>query len=210
MQISTMNMSEQGRLPAYNFDSRMKLKEHDLNGIMEELQDLLPGVVPDGIEIKMDLADSELRVMTDALKLTGALLNLIGNAGDALSPGGRLTLSTRRIRFADDIMGCSIAYASSGCALVSICDTGSGMDQNIRERIFEPFFTTKEGSRGLGCTLALRIVESLNGRISVESAVDAGTDVRVYLPLIKNDLMRAIPIPLPASFSTSPFGSIYR
>jgi signal transduction histidine kinase len=144
------------------------------------------------------------------LKLTGALLNLVGNAGDALSPGGRLTLSTRRIRFADDIMGCSMAYASNGCALISISDTGAGMDQSIRERIFEPFFTTKEGCRGLGCTLARRIVESLNGRISVESAVDAGTDVRVYLPLIKNDLMRAIPIALPASFSASPLRSIYR
>jgi signal transduction histidine kinase len=84
------------------------------------------------------------------------------------------------------------------------------MDESIRERIFEPFFTTKEGSRGLGCTLALRIVESLKGRISVDSAVDAGTDVRVYLPLIKNDLVRAIPIPLPASFSASPLRSIYR
>ncbi len=96
----------------------MKLETNTINGIVEQIADLLPGVVPDGIEIKINLADCELRVVTDALKLTGALMNLIGNAGDALSPGGRLTLSTRRIRFADDFMGFSIAYGSIGCALV--------------------------------------------------------------------------------------------
>ncbi len=205
------NVLEQRSLPAYGFDSRMKLKDHDLNGIVEELQDLLPGIVPDGTEVRVELADCELRVMTDALKLKGAFVNIIENAADALSPGGLLTLSTGQIRFSGDDAGCPSAYASGGCAFFFISDTGVGMDEMTKERIFEPFFTTKPGEkRGLGSTIARRVIECHNGTMNVESSVNGGTKVRIYLPLMRTDRM-GIPIPLPSSFSIAgPDGSMHR
>ena len=79
----------------------MKLKDYDLNRIVGGLEEMLPGILPGGIEVIFELADSELKIMTDPLKLRSALLHLIENAGDALLPGGSLTLSTSRIRFSD-------------------------------------------------------------------------------------------------------------
>ena len=201
MYISTTSLLEQRRLPAYSFNPRMNLKDYDLDVLVAELEEMLPGVLPDGIEVVFDLAGSELKVMTDSLKLKGAFLNLIENAGDALSPGGSLTVSTSRIRFTGG-SNCSSSYAAGGCALVSFSDTGSGMSETVKERMFEPFFTTKTGKdRGLGCTLAQRIVECHNGRISVDSIINRGTRVRIYLPLIRTDRPHVMPIPLPSSFT---------
>lgn len=211
MYLDAANILEQRSLPSYGFDSRMKLKDRDLNGIVEELRDLLPGIVHDGTEVRVELADCELRMMTDALKLKGAFVNIIENAADALSSGGVLTLSTGRIRFFGDTTGNSGACGSGGCALFTISDTGTGMDEMTKERVFEPFFTTKPGEkRGLGCTIALRVIECHNGTMNVESAVNQGTNVRIYLPLIRSD-HRGIPIPLPPSFSIAgPHRSVYR
>jgi signal transduction histidine kinase len=185
----------------------MKMKHHDLNGIVEELQDLVPGLIPEGVRVKVELADCELRIMTDALKLKGALFNLIENAGDALSSGDTFTLSTRRIRVSNGMQGIG---AGSALALVSISDTGTGMDEEMRDRMFEPFFTTKPGAdRGLGCTIALRVIQCHNGRIAVESSVGNGTEVRVYLPLVESGA-RAMAIPLYSSFSAGRRRGIYR
>lgn len=205
MYMSTINLLEQRRLPAYSFDSRLKLKNYDLNAIIEELQEMLPGIVSEDIEVKVNLSDSELKIMTDPLKLKGALLNLIENAAEALSPGGSLNVSTSLISFTNSTE-CSSEYPSGGCALVTITDTGKGMPDTIKERMFEPFFTTKQGpEKGLGCTLAQRIVECHNGRINVDSSLNSGTKVRVYLPLIKNDSMGEV-IPLPSSFGRKAIG----
>ncbi|MEN6616403.1 MAG: ATP-binding protein [Syntrophorhabdus sp.] len=183
----------------------MKLKNYDLNAIIEELQDMMPGIVPEGIEVKIKLYDSQLKIMTDPLKLKAAFLNLIENAVEALSPGGLLRVSTGRIRFANNAE-CSGEYSTGGCALVTIADTGKGMPDTIKERMFEPFFSTKQGSdKGLGCTLAQRIVECHNGRINVDSSPNSGTKVRVYLPLIQGDSMNEV-IPLPSSFGGKAIG----
>lgn len=205
MYISTVNLLEQRRLPAYSFDSRMKLKNYDLNAVIEELQDMLPGIVSEDIEVQIHLHDSELKVMTDPLKLKSAFLSLIENAVEALSPGGLLKVSTSRIRFTNTTE-CVSEYASGGCALVTFADTGKGMPEHIKQRMFEPFFTTKQGSdKGLGCTIAQRIIECHNGRINVDSSLTGGTKVRVYLPLIKDDSLSDV-IPLPASFGRKAIG----
>lgn len=206
MYISTVNLLEQRRLPAYSFDSRMKLKDYDLNKIVGGLEEMLPGILPDGVEVTFDLADSELKIMGDSLKLKGAILNLIENAADALVPGGSLTLSTDRVPISNG-MEWSSQYATGGCALVSISDTGMGMSEEVRGKMFEPFFTTKHGKdRGLGCTLAQRIVECHNGRISVDSSMGKGTRVSIYLPLLQIDRSQQMPIPLPSSLSMKAVG----
>lgn len=208
MYVSTVNLWDQRRLPAYSFNPMMKLKDHDLNRIVEELEEMLPGVLPDGVEVIFDLADSELTITTDPLKLKGAFLNLIKNAGDALRPGGSLTLKTSRIRFGS--ADCPATYGPGGCALLTITDTGAGMSSEIKEKMFEPYFTTKPGAdKGLGCTLARKIVECHSGTISVDSSANEGTTVSIYLPLINTDRMPAMPIPLPSS-SRRPVGALAR
>ncbi len=208
MHVSTVNLWDQRSLPAYSFNPMMRLKDHDLNRIVEELEEMLPGILPEGVEVIFDLADSELTITTDPLKLKGAFLNFIRNAGDALRPGGSLTLKTSRIRFGS--ADCPAAYGPGGCALFSITDTGTGMSREIKEKMFEPYFTTKQGAdKGLGCTLARRVVECHNGTISVDSNANKGTTVRIYLPLLKTNRMGAMPIPLPSS-SRRPVGVLAR
>lgn len=207
MYTSTASLLEQRRLPAYSFDSRMKLKCDDLNRIVGEVAEMLPGFLPEGVTVTIDLTSSELKIMTEPLRLRGAILNLIQNARDALSRGGSLTLSTSRVEFSNgaDLLG---PYVAGECALVSISDAGTGMSEKIKRRMFEPYFTTKPGEgRGLGCTLAQRIVDCHNGRISVDSSVNKGTSVRIFLPLVKTGHAQEIPIPLPSSLSTKTPGA---
>jgi signal transduction histidine kinase len=187
-------------LPAFNFDHKMRLKEYDLNEIIKELEKILPGYVNEGIKIKIELSDSELKIMADPLRLKEAFLNLIKNSNDAMPSGGMLTFSSKPVSFQDKSINIGNDYSSGACALFSVSDTGVGMDEKMQEKIYEPFFTTKEGAgRGLGFPVASYIIQSHHGSIKVDSVPGIGTTINVCLPLVKKDFLQSSPIPLPSS-----------
>jgi two-component system, cell cycle sensor histidine kinase and response regulator CckA len=188
-------------LPAFNFDHKMRLKEHDLNGIVMELEKILPKHINNEIKVKIDLADRELKIMADPLRIKEAFVNLINNANDAMPSGGILTLRSKLASFESKSMGTDNECLSGACALLSISDTGIGMDGEVRKKIYEPFFTTKEGiGRGLGFPIATYIIQSHRGSIDVESTPGNGTTINAYLPLLKRDYLQPSSIPLPSSF----------
>jgi two-component system NtrC family sensor kinase len=108
--------------------------------------------------------------MIDPDQMRQVLLNLVNNAGDAIEGPGSITLST----------GCT-----NGQVRLTITDTGRGMTSDVMEKIFDPFFTTKEVGRGtgLGLSISMNIVQSMGGRINVQSVPGAGSSFNIMLPL---------------------------
>lgn len=119
-------------------------------------------------------------VSVDANQIEQALLNICGNARDAMPEGGTLTIETKAA--APKTMG--PGEGATDWRMISIRDTGTGMTEEMLERIFDPFFTTKEAAKGTGLGLSITqgIVKSHGGHIEVESRPGEGTEFRVYLP----------------------------
>jgi PAS domain S-box-containing protein len=154
----------------------------DLHRGIRDTVALLSRTLDKRISIDQRLEAEAPFVQGDPIQLQQVMLNLAVNAGDAMPSGGELTFTTRQVSLEDD--------APSGLppgpyVMVSVSDTGRGIPNADIERIFEPFFTTKDPGEGTGMGLAMvyGIVENHAGAIQVESEVDRGTTIRVYLPV---------------------------
>jgi signal transduction histidine kinase/ActR/RegA family two-component response regulator len=123
-------------------------------------------------------------IMGDAGELREVLVNMVFNAVDAMPDGGRLTLSTERV---------------GGEVIISISDTGIGMNDDVRSRIFDPFFTTKgQAGMGLGLSVSYGIIMRHGGTVEVESEVGRGTTFRIRFPVATGTVL-----PAPAAASAS-------
>jgi PAS domain S-box-containing protein len=154
----------------------LKLRPIDLNAVVGEAEKMLRRIVGDGIALEVRL-DPELgTVRADAAHIEQVLMNLVVNARDAMPDGGRLTLATRNRAEAD----------GTATVVLSVSDTGTGIDAETRGRIFEPFFTTKPAGQGsgLGLSTAYGIVKQSEGSIEVQTEVGMGTTFEVALPRI--------------------------
>jgi len=112
-------------------------------------------------------------------------MNMVTNARDALPVGGRLTITTSLVKVDEADAAVDESARPGDYALITVSDTGQGMDAETRSRIFEPFFTTKEIGEGTGLGLAISygIIKQHNGYVKVYSEPDEGTVFRIYLPL---------------------------
>lgn len=162
----------------------------DLNEIIGKVEKFLRRVIGEDINFTLGLCGEPLIVSADAHQLEQVLMNLATNARDAMAAGGNLTVSTARIVIEKDFITIH-GYGKPGCyALVTISDTGEGMDEETRAKIFEPFFTTKEVGKGTGLGLAVvyGIVKQHDGYINVYSELGSGTTFRIYLPLVSSQI----------------------
>jgi two-component system cell cycle sensor histidine kinase/response regulator CckA len=122
-------------------------------------------------------------------------MNLVVNARDAMPRGGRVTLTLEDIELETE---------PGQFIVLSVSDTGVGMDESVRERIFEPFFTTKPSGTGLGLPTVQSIVQQSRGHIEVQSEPGQGTTFRVYLPCTERPAeLPAAPTPGPSSLRGS-------
>jgi two-component system, cell cycle sensor histidine kinase and response regulator CckA len=155
----------------------------DLNAVLRNLNDIMARVIGEDI-VLVNRHDPALGpVKGDVGQIEQVLLNLAVNARDAMSQGGTLTVETCNV----DLDTNAQRYAGAGpgrYALLTMTDTGTGMDEETMAQIFEPFFTTKERDRGTGLGLATvyGIVKQSGGYISVSSELGVGTTFSVYLP----------------------------
>jgi len=156
----------------------------DLNAITSGLASFLDKVIGKDIEFRVVTVPLDL-VKADATQIEQVLMNLCLNARDAMPKGGRLLIETEMVEL-DDSYCCFYPYMTPGrYAVLSVSDTGIGMDAETRERIFEPFFTTKKHGKGSGRGLATvyGIVKQHGGFIHVYSEPGQGSLFRVYLPV---------------------------
>jgi two-component system, cell cycle sensor histidine kinase and response regulator CckA len=159
----------------------------NLNGQIIEVEKLLRRTIPKMIDIQMDLSADPAEINADPCQIEQVLMNLVVNARDAMPDGGKLVLQTRNITAGDG--RCKVhdeAYPGRH-VLLTVSDTGQGMDKNTLGRIFEPFYTTKEIGQGTGLGLAIvdGIVRHHGGDITCESVVGHGTTFNVCFPAIE-------------------------
>jgi len=180
--------------------SRMQVlqpKVLDLNELIADMGKLLRRLVREDIEFSIRLGDSLGRVKADPSQLEQVLLNLAVNAGDAMPLGGKLTVETQNV-FVDHVnahLHSSIEFGDY--VVLTVSDTGHGMDAATKARIFEPFFTTKEPGKGTGLGLATvyGIVKQSGGYIHVDSTPGSGARFKVYLPQTFEQLVVATTLP---------------
>jgi PAS domain S-box-containing protein len=156
----------------------------DLNEVVNKSLKLLGRVIGEDIVIESHL-DSELpRVRIDPIHIDQVLMNLMVNARDAMSAGGRLTIETAAARLDEHYAGRHLGVTPGSYVMLAISDTGTGMDAATKARIFEPFFTTKDSSKGTGLGLSIvhGIIKQAGGEILVYSELGHGTCFKIYLP----------------------------
>jgi PAS domain S-box-containing protein len=172
------------QLLAYGRQSLMRPEPVDLNAVVSDIEPMLRRLIGEDVELRTNLEPGLGWVQADAGQLDQVLLNLVVNARDALASGGTIELSTANVAL-DDAYAADHPGARPGrFVMISVRDTGVGIDRATLARIFEPYFTTKDRGRGTGLGLAtvLGIVEQSGGHIDVDSKVGEGTTFRVYLP----------------------------
>ena len=168
----------------------------NLNDIVSELLQMLPRVIGDHIRTNANLSDDLATVKADASQMEQVFINLALNARDAMPMGGMLSIETANVELDDDRLAAeSLGVAAGDYAMLSIADTGTGMDAATRQRAFEPFFTTKPKGKGTGLGLATvyGIIDQSGGAIYLDSAPGRGTTIRIYLPVTRGIAERRMP-----------------
>ena len=151
----------------------------NLNEVVSAVHRMLARVIGEDIELVIRLAPDLARTMADPGQVEQVLVNLAINARDAMPDGGRLVIET-----SNESPGPAADGAGRRFVLLSVGDTGHGMEEETQARIFEPFFTTKGVGKGTGLGLAMvyGVVQQSGGEIRVESAPGQGTTFRIFLP----------------------------
>jgi signal transduction histidine kinase len=158
----------------------------DLNGVVAEMGKMLPRLIGEHIEYSFSPDPKLASVKADPGQIEQVILNLAVNARDAMPSGGKLSVLTKNI-LVDDVQAAKRPPMIPGrYILLSVRDTGHGMDEATKAHIFEPFFTTKEIGKGTGLGLATvyGVVKQSGGFIWVDSSLGKGTTFEVYLPQV--------------------------
>lgn len=155
-----------------------------LNSIVQDMESIMTRVIGTNITVHMDLAPETPDIMADRHQIEQVIVNIITNARDAMPDGGEIFIRTMRAT-PDElfIQRHGLEPEDGPYSVISIRDTGSGMDKGTQEKIFEPFFTTKDVGEGtgLGLSIAYGIITQHGGLMEVLSTPGMGAEFRVYL-----------------------------
>jgi signal transduction histidine kinase/CheY-like chemotaxis protein len=162
-------------------------KTLDLNNLITDAFSLLKKLVREDITFNFQPGSALSSVRADPSQVEQILMNLTVNACDAMPKGGKLTVATRNVTVDEKLARLRSPMTPGDYVLLSVSDTGQGMDASTKARIFEPFFTTKEQGKGTGLGLATvyGIVKQSGGCIWVESEPGEGSCFDVYLPAVR-------------------------
>ncbi len=173
------------QLLAFSRKQLLELKVVDVNAIVTDMERLLRPLIGENIELATRLAPNVGHTRADAGQLEQVIMNLVVNAKDAMPNGGRILIQTNEAEL--DAARREHSLIQPGTyILLSVSDTGAGMDRETQSRIFEPFFTTKEKGKGtgLGLSTVYGIVKQSGGYIFAQSAAGSGTTFQIYLPRV--------------------------
>jgi PAS domain S-box-containing protein len=155
-----------------------------LGDVVGGMETMLRRLIGPEIDLRI-VRSGPVMVHADPAQIEQVILNLVINARDAMPEGGRLTISVDDIELDEASAAVNAEGRTGRYALLSVTDTGTGMDENTRARLFEPFFSTKEQGKGtgLGLSIVYGIVKQSTGYITVSSERGRGTMFLIYLPL---------------------------
>ncbi len=161
-----------------------KLRTVNLNRELRNVERILTRTLPKMIEMRLNLSEPLDAVNADPAQLQQVIMNLAVNARDAMPNGGRLSIETRNVTWDEEYCKSHLETEPGKYVVMSISDTGIGMDEQTRQHIFDPFFTTKETGKGtgLGLSIAFGILKSHGGKILCYSEPGQGTAFKIYLP----------------------------
>ncbi|MFT7512063.1 MAG: signal transduction histidine kinase [Candidatus Omnitrophota bacterium] len=156
----------------------------NINQMIDSMQKMLSRLIPPDIDFQTRLDPDLWQVCMDPGQIEQVLVNLVVNAVDAMSGGGKLVITTGNDDPDQPSMRTRMKVAPDNCVLIQISDTGIGMGDLTKAQIFEPFFTTKEVGKGTGLGLATvyGIVKQSKGMVYVESSPGKGTTFNILLP----------------------------
>ncbi|MDB4994825.1 MAG: hybrid sensor histidine kinase/response regulator, partial [Myxococcaceae bacterium] len=158
----------------------------DLNGVLANLHKMLRRLVGEDVEWTSILGESIGHVRVDPGSIEQVIMNLVINARDAMPKGGKLTIETANVVLDDAFARSHLGAKPGAYVMLSVTDTGTGIDSATLSRVFEPFFTTKEKGKGtgLGLSTVFGIVQQSDGTVWVSSEPGIGTTFKVYLPRV--------------------------
>ena len=182
------------QLLAFSRKQLLELKVVDVNTVIREMERLLRPLIGENIELVTRLSPEAGRTRADAGQLEQVIMNLVVNAKDAMPEGGKITLQSSSVTVRDNLHEQRFILPGP-YVVISVSDTGHGMDKETQSRIFEPFFTTKEKGKGtgLGLSTVYGIVKQSNGYVYPQSDPGSGTTFYIYLPRVEDSAEGASP-----------------
>ena len=180
------------RILTFSRKAEYNLQPAQCNDIIKKLIPMLERLIPKTIKITLDLAEDSYTVNADSGSIEQVLMNLVTNAKEAMPDGGKLLIKTENglmdKAFQEKyIKAINLTAVTDRYVILSVSDTGHGMDNKTREHIFDPFFTKGKAQKGtgLGLSIVYGIVKAHNGYIFCDSEINKGTTFKIYLPACK-------------------------
>ena len=194
------------QLLTFSRKQELRLSNLDLKVVLGDLGKLLRRLIGEDVQLVTNCSPDPVLVLADPGQVEQVIINLATNARDAMPKGGTLSFEIRSIRVSDSVIGAVGKLVAGPYALLSVTDTGIGMDEETVRRAFDPFFTTKEVGKGTGLGLATvyGILDQSGGSVDIFSTPGRGTTVKVYFPIATLDRAQAPSAPrdLPAEGGT--------
>lgn len=190
MQSITHGVALTRRLLQFSRQTPPAARPVDLAQLVSGMTDMIGWSLGPAIQLQVVLSGSLWPVMADPTQMEMALLNLAGNARDAMAGGGRLLVRARNATVAEAVQA---GFPAKDYVILSVQDSGIGMDTETRARVFDAFFTTKTVDRGtgLGLWMVRGFLQSVGGDVQVDSEPGKGTQISLWLPRLTDDAVLA-------------------